>query len=248
MVEALYSIHLLENTQMPKFSLITTGRNDDYDGNFIERLVYALSQNISRLPEEEFIFVEWNPIPDKPLACDELQAVFGERIRYYVVDSKFHSRYCTIYPFIEYPAKNVGIRRAKGDFIISMNSDVILTPELVENLKKSLSPKIIYRADRIDLKFEYFQVKFPLDPNQVIESCVGLYNACGDFICVDRNSWLKSRGYCEEFPQQRLHKDSQLVWLMTDLHDLRPVNIGSVTHWRHPSSWSNGFNRTDVGN
>jgi hypothetical protein len=233
---------------MPKFSLVTIGRNDDYDGNFTERLAYALSQNIYQLPNEEFIFVEWNPIMDKPLVCEELKNIFADRIQYYVAHPKFHPDYCTIYPFIEYPAKNIGIRRATGDFIISMNSDVILTPELIDKLKRPLLPRIVYRADRIDLKFEYQRVKFPLDPRYVIESCKGLYNACGDFLCLDRDSWNKTRSYCEEFPQQRLHKDSQFVWLLTGLHNLKVDYIGSVTHWRHPSSWSNGYCRTDVGN
>ena len=74
---------------MPKFSIITTGRNDNYDGNFSDRLAYAMSMNMRQMPEEEFIFVEWNPIMDKPLVCEGLKRLFADRVRYMLHTQNF---------------------------------------------------------------------------------------------------------------------------------------------------------------
>ena len=59
--------------------------------------------------------------------------------------------------------------------------------------------------------------------------------------------WFNATGYCEEYPWQRLHKDAQLVYLLADKRGHEVRNIGSMTHWRHPSSWSNGMCRARVG-
>jgi len=227
-------------------SIITTGRNDNYDGNFNERLIFALNRNIKALPEAEFIFVEWNPIPDKPLVGEAIRRVFRDKVKCYVVHPKYHERYCSIYPFIEYPPKNAGVRRSQGDFVACINSDIIFAPDLVANLKKPLQNNTVYRGTRVDIKFDYLRVTFPLKPEYKIEEFRG-YNACGDFLCMDRMSWMKYHGYCEAFPRQRLHKDSFFVYILTEIRGMPVVHLGSMTHWRHPSSWSNGYCRNDVG-
>jgi hypothetical protein len=226
---------------MNKLSVIVTGRNDNYDGDFDDRLCLAMNRNIKNLPDAEFIFVEWNPFLDKPLTCQKLKKIFKDRVKYYAVDPKFHDTYCTIDGFLEYPPKNVGVRRASGDFIACTNSDIIFCPDLVASLKKDLERKTVYRATRIDILNSYRHVKFPLHPRFKIEEFHGLTNACGDFLLLDRDSWHEATGYCEEFPAQRLHKDSEMVCRLVEKEKLPVVYLGTVTHWRHPSSWVNGF-------
>jgi hypothetical protein len=114
-------------------------------------------------------------------------------------------------------------------------------------LKKPLKPKTIYRALRIDIEFNNMFVKFPLNPKVILGENYGPMNACGDFTMIDRDTWHEYTGYCEEFPEQRLHKDAQMIWLFSDVGKMPIRNIGSMTHWRHPSSWSNGFCRGKVG-
>lgn len=232
---------------MPNLSIIVTGRNDDYDGNFDERLIMALSKNIVSLPDAEFIFVEWNPIPKKRLTSEKIQMRFGNRIKCYVVDPKYHERYCTIDEFLEYPAKNVGVRRAKGDFILCMNSDVIFAPDTVNAMKGTLKRDVVYRTSRIDIQPEYMDVHFPVPKRYFLCENKGLMNAAGDFLLMDRGTWFHITGYCEEFRQQRLHKDAFIVWQLVDQEKYPVEFIGAITHWRHPSSWSNGFRRARVG-
>jgi hypothetical protein len=232
---------------MKKLSFIVTGRNDNYDGNFDDRLAIALSYNTKSLPDAEFIFVEWNPLPDRPLTCEKLKKVFGDRVRYYVADPKFHSRFCTIDGFLEYPPKNVGIRRSRGEFVGCINSDIIFSPELVEALKQPLDRQAVYRTTRVDIKCDYLNVEFPLPSSQVLTKNSGYMNASGDFLLLFRDVWGRSTGYCEQFPEQRLHKDSLMIHLLVDIGKMPVKNIGEITHWRHPSSWSNGFKRDKVG-
>jgi hypothetical protein len=227
-----------------RLSVIITGRNDNYDGDFDDRLCLAMNRNIKSLPDAEFIFVEWNPFLDKPLTCQKLKKIFKDRVKYYVVDPKFHDSYCTIDGFLEYPSKNIGIRRASKDFIISTNSDIIFCPDLIENLKKDLEKNTLYRTSRIDIPYDYRCVQFPLLPEYKLEEHYGPTNAAGDFLLMNKELWHKATGYCEEFPEQRLHKDAEII---CRLNKFPVVNLGATTHWRHPSSWANGYCRKKVG-
>lgn len=232
---------------MPRLSFIVTGRNDNYDHNFNERLTIALRRNIKSLPDAEFIFVEWNPYLDRPLTCSKLQRTFKEKVKYYVVHPKYHKYYCNIDGFLEYPPKNVGIRKSTGDFIICTNSDVIFCPDLVNSMNMYLEKDILYRATRIDIRPEYLHVNFPLHPKFKLETNQGYMNAAGDFLLMHRDMWFNATGYCEEYPWQRLHKDAQIVYLLADRRGHKVQNIGCMTHWRHQSSWSNGKCRAKVG-
>lgn len=232
---------------MNKLSFVVTGRNDNYDGNFNERLAIAMDKNIKSLPEAEFIFVEWNPYLNRQLVCEYLQERFDDKIKYYVVHPKYHKYYCSIDEFLEYPAKNVGVRRATGRFIGCINSDIIFCPDLVDRMNQSLRTNILYRATRIDINNLYLRVVFPLNRKYILEENYGITNAAGDFLLMSDELWNIATGYCEEYPWQRLHKDAFIVYLLHYIRSFRVENIGSMTHWRHPSSWSNGKCRARVG-
>jgi hypothetical protein len=230
-----------------KLSFVISGRNDNYDGNFDERLIIALHKNIEKLPEAEFIFVEWNPYLNRTLTSEKLKEEFDGLVKCYVVHPKYHKYYCSIDGFLEYPAKNVGVRRASGEFIGCMNSDIIFCPNLVEHLQRHLKGDVLYRATRVDIENSYLDVKFPLPKDKILEENYGYMNAAGDFLLMHKNLWHQSTGYCEEYPWQRLHKDAYIVWLLADVRNYKVENIGTMTHWRHPSSWSNGKCRAKVG-
>jgi len=224
-----------------KISIVITGRNDNYDGDFDERLALSLSFNMKSLPEAEFIFVEWNPYLDRELTSHKLMKVFGDRLKCYVVHPKYHDQYYKNDGFLEYPAKNVGIRKSTGDFILCTNSDVVYAPETVLKMKSFLKKKVIYRAERIDIRADYKRVHFPINPKFILEYNKGVTNACGDFLMLDRDTWNEITGYCEEFPCQRLHKDSLIVHQLLEEFKMPVEYLGFITHWRHKSSWSNGF-------
>ncbi len=47
--------------------------------------------------------------------------------------------------------KNVGIRRAKGKFVLATNIDILFSDEIMKVMKKSLDINTLYRADRFDI-------------------------------------------------------------------------------------------------
>lgn len=223
---------------MAKCSVIVTGRNDNYDGDFDNRLTTALSRNISALPNAEFIFVEWNPLLNRPLLCHNLRKIFGERIKYIAVHPRFHEQYCHIDWFIEYPAKNVGIRNATGDFIVCTNSDIVFSPQVIDAMKGKLDKDIFYRAMRIDIPIDYRNIEFPLKREYKLQLNKGVMNGAGDFLLMHKDLWYKMTGYCEAFPEQRLHKDAFIIYLLMEKHKYTYKDIGYVTHWAHASSWN----------
>jgi hypothetical protein len=166
-----------------------------------------------------------------------------------LVHPKFHDRYCTIDGFLEYPPKNVGIRRAFGDYILSTNSDVVLSPEVCEKmLHGDLDREKVYRASRMDIEMSYTDVKFPVPDQYCLEVNHGLTNASGDFLFMHKDMWGLVTGYCEEFPAQRLHKDSLILHQLVTLEGYEWEDMGIITHWRHPSSWSSKYiDRGKVG-
>ncbi len=112
------------------------GRNDGYGGDFTTRYARALRFNHERLAEvgiaHEIVLVEWNPVPDEPRLAELLAQTLPETARnvtrYYVVDHRYHDA-LTQNPrlgFLDYVAKNVGIRRATGSFVLATNPDVLV--------------------------------------------------------------------------------------------------------------------------
>ena len=104
----------------------------------------------------EFVLVEWNPPPDRPKLKDAIvwpEPIHG-RVRIIEVSEEIHhslprSNRMQLY---EFTGKNVGIRRAKGEFVLSTNSDILLSSKLVSFLAcRKLSHKCFYRTNRYDL-------------------------------------------------------------------------------------------------
>ena len=109
----------------PYISIVVTGRNDDFGGDFNGRFFRALRFNHDRLAaagvSHEFVFVEWRPLADRPYLASVLEAEFQDlaasELRSFVVDPEFHDA-VSLNPrlqFQEFIEKNVGIRRARGE-------------------------------------------------------------------------------------------------------------------------------------
>lgn len=151
----------------PYLSIIATTRNDNHGGDLLKRTtcfvegIYhqATKFNVSI----ELIIVEWNPPKDKPLLKEVLpkpKESCPVTLRFIIVPSKIHEQYkmADRIPLFQMTAKNVGIRRAKGEFILCTNIDLLFSDELfyflsTNNLKKDK----YYRANRIDVLVEIMQ-------------------------------------------------------------------------------------------
>jgi hypothetical protein len=149
-----------------KLSVIITARNDNYGGNLINRInsfIKVLSHFTQKYRlKSELIIVEYNPIANKKRLYNEL-TVHPEneflRYRFIEVPESFHKK-CPggdTMPMLEFLAKNIGIRRAHGEYILAMNPDIILSEGLIEWISKTeLDKNTYYRANRHDITDSYF--------------------------------------------------------------------------------------------
>lgn len=163
---------------MPKLSIVFATRNDDYGGNLINRIettIRVLSHltRSHRFPVE-LVVVEYNPADGKlPLSLTlHLPAHPYLTIRFITVPRSFHKRITgdSRLAFFEYIAKNIGIRRSKGSWILSTNQDIILSSELIQYLKTNrLLKSNFYRIDRHDVARIHFDVR--QSPESILKEC-----------------------------------------------------------------------------
>lgn len=142
-------------------SIVVTARNDDHGGNLLDRMQafvngwigQARRHNIS----SELIIVEWNPPSDRPRLAEALAWPEDPgpcQIRIIEVPNELHRRltHAAALPLYQMIGKNVGIRRARGQFILATNIDILFSSELAAYLaSKQLKPGRMYRIDRHDV-------------------------------------------------------------------------------------------------
>lgn len=230
----------------PKISIVATCRNDNHGGDLLYRLQLFVSCLVDQCKRYklniELILVEWNPPANKPRLAEVLSwpKDFGPCIvRIIEVSEKTHKSfiYSEHLPLFQMIAKNVGIRRAKGQFILATNIDILFSDELIRFMSSIwLRKNRLYRVDRYDVPATipiHLSVKEQLDycrrnflrvngreesyeysTGQMIPiisrgecNCRIHTNASGDFTLLDRDNWFKLRGY-PEFETISTHIDS----------------------------------------
>lgn len=238
----------------PYLSVVVTGRNDDLGGDFNGRFFRALRFNHAALAEagvpHEFVFVEWAPLSGKPLlahlVAEEFPELAGDRLVSYVVDPAYHDA-VSLNPrlkFQEFIAKNVGVRRSRGQFVLTTNTDIYLGRASVMVLaRQALLPRTLYRTVRIDLASHTDVSHLTWDVledtrnqevvNEIKPPCYT--NASGDFLLLDRDAWRGVRGFNEIYRVAKIHLDGNFCFKChsagLDLVDLQaPVyHVGAGT-------------------
>jgi hypothetical protein len=147
---------------LPYLSVVVASRNDDHGGDPLIRTQICIN-NFARQCEKhrlpaELIIVDWNPVPERPGLAAVLhlppEATYLQS-RVVTVPSALHRRlkYAEQLPFFQMIAKNVGIRRAKGKFVLATNIDILFSDELFQFIaRQRLDPKKQYRVDRYDIR------------------------------------------------------------------------------------------------
>ena len=151
-----------------KFSIITVSRNDDHGGNMFKRMqmfVNGLGEQTGRHGMKcELILVEWNPPPDRPPLAEALSFEKTKNrmpVRIITVPNEIHRKWIhwDEIPLFQMIGKNVGIRRAKTDFILCTNVDLLFSDELCEFLAKGeFDENAMYRANRCDVPMEVLDI------------------------------------------------------------------------------------------
>lgn len=146
----------------PYLSVVIVGRNDDYGDDFLGRIntfVRSLDHQVREYPGVfELVVVEWNPLGDKQPLADALFPTQHLPVRVVTVPAELHDRLGASHPVLEFHGKNVGIRRARGEYVLVTNPDILFSQALVDELaRKKLRLDRVYRTDRYDFVCEGIQ-------------------------------------------------------------------------------------------
>ena len=239
----------------PALTIVVTGRNDGYGGDFNARFLRTLAFNHDRLVERgvthEIVLVEWAPPADRPQLGNLMREALpniGDVLETYLVDPRYQEA-CSLNPklaYLEYLAKNVGIRRARGGAILATNTDIYLGRGIVEALAAgTIDSRTVYRATRTDVKLgaDESHVHWDLleDPrNHTTSKTIQppLYaGGSGDFILLERDSLHALRGFNEVYRLARVGIDVNFL-VKAYSSGYRIVDIGSpVYHTAHVGSF-----------
>lgn len=162
----------------PYLSVVLTGRNDAYSAGYVQR-VQNYASLLAKFADRyqlctELIVVEFGVEAGKQLVFDLVQwpkeGLYGGvrsiivptevaekpfrdgSVEHFVPQHRWEA-FKQAGPFMyEYIAKNVGIRRARAEFVLSANADSLIGEEVVEFLaKRQLEKDFVYRVERVDL-------------------------------------------------------------------------------------------------
>ena len=147
--------------EVPYLTLVAASRNDDHGGNTLYRTQIFVDSFLEQCERHqlraELILVEWNPPGDRaPLAeviCWDHQNPWVDcRVITVPYERHVFIRFSRVLPLFQMIAKNVGIRRARGEFILATNIDILFSDELMALVaQKAFRADRLYRCDRFDV-------------------------------------------------------------------------------------------------
>lgn len=263
----------MEDSHRPYLSVVIASRNDDYAGGMLGRLQVSLNAFIEQMERfdlpSELLLVDWNAPAGKELwdAIRWPSSVLRRcTVRVITVPPQIHATFpfADRLPILIHRARNVGIRRTRGEFILPTSSDILFSNELVQWFaRRELDPGCIYRIVRRDvperaLQFEstdkrlrycrnHVQQVHKRDASYHIPGLPHLFtNGAGDFTLMSRDMYFRLHGIPEEREFHSMHFDGILCF-MAHAAGAREVELGApmriyhVDHgapsWRPRASW-----------
>ncbi len=231
------------------FSIIVTGRNDNYGGDFSKRLQTTMDWNLKHIPNSELIYVEWNQIKERASDCDWISKRYPNA-RCFVVSNEIHRKIAANpekMPVMEYFAKNFGIRKARFNWILLINADCFIGLDVVKHLK-TLSENSVYgthyrsilwNGEELSKQHLTNKSKFAM----TFSADFKMGAVVGNFILTKKSNWLKATGYDERLTNTRAGVDSnglsQLFYM-----GLKPMVVGHHYHLDHEESIVKTGNQT----
>ncbi len=155
-----YKAETFPRVDAPHLSVVAVSRNDDHGGDLLGRMQHFVNGFIAQCLKHdlkaELILVEWNPPPERlPLVqALEWPNDFGSvRVKVVTVPPDVHARFAhsASLPLFQMIGKNVGIRRARGRYVLATNIDILFDDATIIYLRDCLVQKTLLRADRYDV-------------------------------------------------------------------------------------------------
>ena len=210
------------------------GRDPNYAKNLRERMLAAVTRNqleaSNRNLDIDWLFVEWNPPSDDLLSNDLAPLGF----RCYVVSPTIHDKLVNpdvadTYKFMEGFAKNVGMRQAANEWIVSTNADNVLGSATWDFIAAGKFERgIMYRAERRDVPFTAFRMPYSKIRRRVTRtySLEGkIRHAAGDFMFLSSKD---NPGYNEKMNDANPHSDGHFCYNWLDWLNYKMQIIGAV--------------------
>lgn len=250
----------------PYLSIVTYSRNDDYyQGEISKQMQMALNSLIDQVKRfklrAELIIVDWSPPADRPLLKDALSLpdnLGPLTVRFIVVFPTIHKKYGYSKKVkIPVAARNVGIRRADGEFILSTNFDILFSNELIHFLSsEGLKRDCFYRANKCDVDRKVLQCD---SQEELIDFCKrnilqvhkksgvpplpgwpALHTSGVDFIVLTKEYFHRLHGW-PELNNFGIHCDALFCYMayLAGLKEKILENPMEVYHIDHYSKWRN---------
>jgi len=242
-------------------SIVVASRNDNHGGKLVERtnlFVRSLEAGARATGlETELIIVEWNPPTwSRPLS----EVIHGDfnnpffKARIITVPKEVHDRLenSQIMDFFQMIAKNVGIRRAEGEWVLSTNPDLVIPKRVFEHVADLESDRVRLSAFYRVLRQDTEPGDLPVDMDEAVKWCEehcttlgattweGLHTwACGDFTLMHKEEWANTRAY-PELEIWSIHIDSLGLLFFNRVCGIKEVlwDDTCVYHPEHQMSWS----------
>lgn len=212
----------------PYLSVVIVSRNDDHGVDMRQRTTVCLMGMIEQLERHripsELIFVEWLPPADRPLLRDILPWPSVTKycsIKVVVVppEKVGDYEYTEEYSIRDLTPWNTGIKRARGEFILSTVTDILLSDDFFQMVaKRQLDKDRFYRIDRCDVNRNMLNIKgldeqlkycrrniidmHTLNPVKfILKPGVPVLHdkAPGDFILMAKDQWHRIHGFPQNF-------------------------------------------------
>jgi hypothetical protein len=153
--------HKKKSRNKPYISVAFANRNDGYGGdleNRIKKFIDYYAYYTTRWPNIfEFVICDWNPPTDRPKLRDAFPWTQLGQVVHVEVPPEVHQKVAGARgrKILDYIARNVCIRHARGQFILLINQDIFISESILNEIAcKKLSDRAFYRADRCDFHFE----------------------------------------------------------------------------------------------
>jgi hypothetical protein len=160
-------------------SVVAVSRNDDHGSNLRGRMQHFVDGFVAQCRrhqlDAELVLVEWNPPLGRPRLADALrwpEDPGPASIRIITVPPEVHAQFAhsSQLPLFQMIGKNVGIRRARGRFILATNVDILLDDAIVQYLRDRLRSGTVLRVDRYDVPAPRPDISFDLILQQCAKS------------------------------------------------------------------------------
>lgn len=237
-------------------SIVVVGRNDSHGYNLSKRVATSLnSLSLPMTGEDELIFVDWNSDDINPTFIDAIRDTLTEQtlkhLVVYRVRESIHKEFAKDIkrPILEPIARNVGIRRAKNQWILSTNTDMIFNThgKKYHEILSSLEPNLyhLFRYEIPEYVWDQFDRLRPLETlekirriytdqgllakilTRPIEGYKNLFpDAVGDFQLSTREIWETVQGFPEDM-LKGWHVDSRLSVQIEIKNNLKSQIISS---------------------